>query len=323
MTLFNAVRVLLLAFSMIGVVNAQGNPPALTRIILPYPSGGSTDFLARAVADKLRNFVGGSVVVENRPGGNGAVAVQAVSRAPGDGSVLLVTAGSALVINPHLYKNLSYDPAADLTPISRLAISASVLAIRATIPANNLRELVAWSRGRGQPLRIGSSGVGSIGHLWEEQLKSATRLDVLHVPYKGVTPILTDMLGDQIDGTLVDIAGVAPQVTAGKVKLVGLIGAARNAAAPSVLTMDEQGFPGVDGLSWYGMLGPAKMPEESVRRVSEAVGKTLADSEIVAKFTSVGMATAFQSGPDFAKTMRSETEWWGRLIADRKIKADE
>ncbi len=328
MTLFKLTRNWMLALSITGTVMAgtafaQATPPALTRIILPYAAGGTSDFLARALAERYRVISGGNVVVENRPGGNGAVAVQAVSKASSDGSVLFFTAGSALVINPHVYQKLSYDPANDLTPIARVAISASVLSIRASIPASNMRELVAWSKNRGQPLRIGSSGVGSIGHLWAEQLKSATKLDVLHVPYKGVGPILTDMLGDQIDGTLVDIAGVAAQVSGGKIKLVGLIGPARNASAPTVLTMAEQGFPGVDGLSWYGLLGPAKLPEETVRRIGDAMSKTLADKEIAAKLANVGMAVAFQGGAEFARTIRSETEWWGRLISERKIKAEE
>ena len=313
----------LAAALMVGSALAQTSPQAPVRIVLPYAAGGSSDFLARNFAEKFRAHIGAAAIVDNRPGANGVIAVQAVSKAATDGSVLFLTAGSSLVINPHIYRNLAYNPTTDLTPIARIAVSASVLAVRSTIPASTMQELFAWSNANAKEIRLGSSGIGSIGHLWAEQFRSATKLNVLHVPYNGVAPIVVNILGGQIDGTIVDVAGIAPQVSSGKMKIIGLVGPARNSGVPTIPTLAEQGYPGVDGLSWYGVLGPANMPPETVRRVSEAIAKTLAEKEFSDKLLSVGMVPAFQSPDEFSNTIRSETAWWARLIAEKKIKADD
>lgn len=296
--------------------------PTVTHIIVPYAPGGTTDFMARVLAEKLPQHLGGTVVVENKPGANGSIAAQAVASSPADGSVLFLPAASVLVINPHLYQNLRYDPVSDFAPVSRLAIGASALVISSAIPANNLQEFVAWARARNQPVRIGSAGKGGISHMWIEQFKAVTKLDVVHVPYKGASPAVTDVMGNQIEGTFQDYAALMPAIQAKRVKLVGIVGNQRNPVAPDVPTLAEQGFRGVDGLSWFGMLAPAKTPPATVRRLSEAIAKTLADPEVVAKFASAGMAPGHQPPERFGETIRSELTWWGKLIKDHNISAD-
>lgn len=313
--------VVALAAPVSAITHAQPIP-AVTRIVVPYAPGGATDYMARVLAEKLPAFLGGSVVVENRAGANGTIAAQVVMSAPPDGSVLFLPAASVLVINPHLYKDLNYNAVNDFAPVARLTIGASALVISAEIPATSMSELVAWSRARKQPLRIGSAGKGGISHMWIEQFRAVTKLDVTHVPYKGGAPAVADVIGGHIEGTFQDYAAVLPAIQSKKVKLIGIVGNQRNPAAPDVPTLAEQGFPGVDGLSWFGVLAPAKAPPETVRRVSEAFARALADKESIDKFASVGMSPAYQPPGQFRDLIRTELAWWGKLITEHKISGD-
>ena len=297
---------------------AQGQAP-VTKIVAPYAAGGTADFLARTFAEKLRPLLGGAVIVENRPGANGSLGAQYVAKSAPDGTTLLLPGPSVIVINPHIYKNLAYDPLNDLLPVVRVTVSASALFVAASNPANNAKEFVAWAQTQNRPLRFGSAGVGGVTHIWIELFRDATKVPTIHVPYKGVSPATVDLIGGQIDAQFSDVAPLMPMVKAGKVKMIGIVGPQRNPTVPAVPTFAEQGFPGIDGVSWYGLFAPAKTPAAAVNRIAEAASTALNDPKFVSQLAEVGMAATFLGPADFAKLVRDDTEWWGKVVAAHRI----
>jgi tripartite-type tricarboxylate transporter receptor subunit TctC len=309
----------LLSTSMLAL-GAQAQTP-VTTIVAPYAAGGTADLVAREFAEKLRPLLG-SVVVENRAGANGGVGAQYVAKSAPDGTKLLLSNLAVIVINPHLYKNLPYDPVNDLVPVARVTVAASALFIRGDHPANDVKELVAWSRAQNRPLRFGSAGIGGTTHIYIELFRSATGAETLHVPYKGIAPASVDVLGGQIDGQFSDIAPLMGHVKGGKMKMIGVIGKQRNPTVPDVPSFGEQGYPALDGVSWYGIFAPAKTPAATVKRIADAVATTLADPGFVRRLADVGMAANYLGPDDFAKLVRTDLEWWGKVVADYKIKSE-
>jgi tripartite-type tricarboxylate transporter receptor subunit TctC len=317
------VRKFVVAASLTSMLafGAQAQTPAVTTIVAPYAAGGTADLVSREFAEKLRPLLG-SVVVENRAGANGGVGASYVAKSPPDGSKLLLSNLAVIVINPHLYKNLAYDPLNDLVPVARVTVSASALFIRNDHPANNVKELVAWSRAQNRPLRFGSAGVGGTTHIYIELFRNATGAETLHVPYKGIAPASVDVLGGQIDGQFSDIAPLMQYVKGGRMKMIGIIGKQRNPTVPDVPSFAEQGYPALDGVSWYGIFAPAKTPPATIDRIADAVSTTLTDQAFVQRLAQVGMAASYLGPAEFAKLVRSDLDWWGKVVADYKIKSE-
>lgn len=303
--------------------HAQSAPqlPGVIRIVAPYAAGGTADYLARAFAERLRPLLG-NVVVDNVPGANGGVGAQRVAKATPDGSTLFLPGPSVIVINPHVYKNMPYDPVNDFVPVALLTVSASALFVPAGNPANTTAELVAWAKAQNRPLRFGSAGIGGVSHIWIELFGDVAKVQTLHVPYKGINPALVDMLGGQIDGQFADVAPLMPMVKAGRVKMIGVIGPTRNPTLPNVPTFAEQGYPGIDGVSRYGLFAPAKTPPAIVARIADAVANTLRDQEFVRQLAESGMAATYIDSAEFTKLLRADTEWWGKVVARHKISAE-
>lgn len=318
------LKVLGAALALLSIAFAAGahaQSPTV-QIVAPYAAGGTADFLARIFSDKLQAQLGASVIVENRPGANGALGTTYVASAPPDGSRMLLPGPSVIVINPHIYDNLGYDPLKDLIPVARMTVAASALFVAASHPANNMTEFVAWAKSRDKPVSLGSAGVGGVTHIWIELLARATGIETLHVPYKGINPATVDVIGGQIDGQFSDIAPLMKLVEAGQLKMLGLVGPARNASVPQVPTIAEQGFPGIDGVSWYGLFAPAKTPPAAIDRVAEAIRKSLEDAAFVERLAQSGMAAAYMPPADFAKLVQDDTEWWGQVVRQNNISAE-
>lgn len=305
------------------LAQAQTTTPGagVTRIIAPYAAGGTADYLARAFAEKLRPLLG-TVIVENLPGANGGMGAQRVARSTPDGTTLLLPGPSVIVINPHIYKKLAYDPINDLVPVVGFTVSASALFLPVSNPANNMSELIAWAKAQNRPLRFGSAGIGGVTHIWIELFRDVTKVETLHVPYKGVNPALVDMLGGQIDGQFSDVAPLMSMVKAGRIKMLGIVGPNRNPTVPNVPTFAEQGYPGIDGVSWYGFFAPAKTPPSVIARIAEATDTALKDQAFVKQLAESGMAATYISPTDFAKLVRTDTEWWGKVVTKHKITAE-
>jgi tripartite-type tricarboxylate transporter receptor subunit TctC len=313
---------ILFVAALVVAAPASAQNASVTRIIVPFAPGGPADVVARLVAEKLGSLVGGSVIVENRVGANGGIAAKQVATAEPDGTTLLFATSGMLTISQALYKNLPYDTLADFAPVSRAVVNGTALVVSAKLPVNNIKELIAYGKAQGQAVTLGSAGIGNITHLYVELLREATKMDIIHVPYKGVAPAMTDTMGGQIVGVFADFPLSLPQIQAGTVKALGIVGDERSDAAPSIPTITEQGFPGVDGASWFGFLAPAKTPPATVQRLSDAIAKALNEPDVKRKLLAGGSAPSPTSPDDMKKLIQLEQVRWGGIITKNKITAE-
>ena len=313
-----AASVFTAAFS--GSATAQG--ARTIRMVVPFAAGGPADFVARSLSEKLGPQLGGSIVIDNRLGANGSIGAQAVSKADGDGNTLLFATSGMLTISPILEKNLPYDPLKDLVPVSRVVANGTAFVVGTGIPASNIREFVQYARSRPQPLAVGSAGTGNILHLYLELFKDAAKVDITHVPYKGIAPAVTDVIGGQIAGAFADLPIALSQIRAGKVKALGMVGTLRASVAPDIPTIAEQGFPGVDGVSWFGLLAPGKTPPALAAQLSAAVSRALADPELKQKLQALGSEPSPTTPEETVRLIQSDQARWAKVIAARKITID-
>ena len=312
-TIFN---ICLLSVMLISQVSAQSLPNHI-RIIIPFAPGGPTDVMGRLAAESLAQHTKSTVINENRPGANGLVGVNFIKQGPVDGSNLLFVSSGMITFSPLLDKSLSYDPQKDLVPIICLAQTDIGIIVANQVPVNNLKELVALGKSPSSTLSFGSAGHGNILHAYIELLKDATKIHLLHVPYKGASPSFTDVLGGQISGMFISVALAEQAVKSGKVKLLALVGK-RNSSFPDVPTITEQGFPGVDTLPWFAIMGPRGMTTETVQLVANSIAPG-GDEELKRKITTAGSSPLLLTGAPFAQLIKNESAMWSKLITDKKI----
>jgi tripartite-type tricarboxylate transporter receptor subunit TctC len=309
------------AVMALAVVSATRGASAddVVRMIVPMAAGGPTDFIARTLSEKLDEKLKANVVVENRPGANGATGALAVASADPDGKVLLLATSGLLTITPTLDQKSPLDADRDLTPITTVVVNGTALVVRKDYPANNIAELLALSKNSAKPLSLGSAGVGNILHLYIELLKDATKTEFLHVPYRGVAPAIADALAGTIDGLFADLPASLPQIQGGSMKALGLVGETRSKAAPNIPTIAEQGYPGVNGASWFGLFGPAKMDPKLAESLAAKVREILRDPEIVAKFEAVGATPTPVTPAEFSERIKRDRAHWAQVIKDHNI----
>lgn len=293
-----------------------------TKLIVPFAAGGPADVTARLLAEKMGPLLGTTVIIENRPGANGGIAARQVASADPDGTTLMFATSGMLTISQALYKNLPYDTLKDFAPVSRAVVNGTALIVRADNPVNNIKELIAHGQKLGKPITMGSAGVGNITHLYVELLRDATKMDIIHVPYKGIAPAVQDVIAGQIDGVFADFPLSLPQIRGGKVKSLGIVGSERNPSAPELVTIAEQGFPGVDGASWFGFLAPARTPPDTVKRIADAIAKSLEAPDVRQKLLTGGSAPSPTSPEQMKALIEAEQKRWGAVIAARKITAE-
>ena len=302
---------------------AQGYPSKPVKMIVPASPGGVTDILARTVGQRLSDAWGQPVVVENRPGGGQIIGAEVVAKSLGDGYTLIVSDASTFVINPSLYGKLPYDPLKDFTPVVVLSQASPVLAIGASVPASSLQELIALAKAKPGSLSYGSMGSGIYNHISMEQLKQLAGIDIVHVPYKGSTPALTDLLSGQIAVFLVNLSVVEPHAKTGKLKILAAATAKRLALRPDLPTVSELGYPGFESGTWFGMLGPANMPRDIVAKIHADVTRILGAPEFREQnITKLGLETVAISPDQFAQLIRADLERWGKLVRATGAKAD-
>ena len=307
-----------LAFAGLAAAGPVAGQERVTRLIVAFPAGGPVDLVARIIADTLGRELHERVIVENKPGGNGAVAAQAIAQAPADGSTLWLTSVGAVAINPVLYDKLVYD-VADLAPVSQVVDNAELLVVNPANPARDAAEFVANARRAAQPVAIASSGVGSIPHLAMEQLADATHVKLLHVPYKGAAPAITDVMGGQVAAFFGDVPGLIGHVRSGKLKAIGIAAPRRHPLLPDVPTLAEQGLPGVDSDNWYALFASARTPPATIDALNQAVRRTLATAEVSDKLVASGAVPAASSPRELGALVRRDTAKWGALIKAKKI----
>lgn len=292
---------------------AQSWPARPLRLIIPWPPGGPADALARPINARLHEALGQPLVIDNRPGANGSLGFALAARAPADGYTLLQAHLSPVALNPALQRERSYDPVRDFEPITLLAGSTSVLAIRAELPVRSVPELIAYARAKPGSLSYGSIGTGSTTHLAGEMLRRMSAIDILHVPYKGAAPVVTELLGGHIDMAVIGISIVSPHVQTGKLRAIAVSRSRRSALMPDLPTIAET-LPGFEMNSWYGLMAPAGTPGKIVARLHEETARILKSPELNAQLQKLGMEPDGMAPAAFATTIRDEIARYANLV---------
>ena len=303
-------------------VAAQNYPSKPIRLIVPNAAGGSTDLVARTTANKLSDSLGQPVVIENRAGSGGIIGAELVARSAPDGYTLLMGTIGNLVISPHLYPNLAYDPLRDFAPVAQVASAAYFLVVHPAVPARSVNELVALAKARPGQLAYASAGSGTGSHLATELFLSVARIDVTHVPYKGGTPGLTDLISGQVQLMFNGIPSSLPHIKSGRIRPLALTAAKRTAAAPGVPTMAESGYAGAESTSWTGLLAPAGTPRAIVERLNADLRKALQAPEVRTRLAADGADPVGSSPEAFSAYIKVELAKWGKVVKASGAKAD-
>jgi tripartite-type tricarboxylate transporter receptor subunit TctC len=304
----------LAALCLATAAQAQSFPSRSVTIVSPYQAGGTSDIIARVLAQKLSERFGQSVVIENRPGANGGIGVNQVVRADPDGHTLLAVASSALTLNPIFYKSLSYDVARDLAPIARTGLVTNVLVVNPSVPASNLKELVALAKAKPGELIYASQGVGSNGHLIAEQFRLRAGIDYRHVPYKGSAPAVQDLLGGRVQIMFDNLPSALPQIQSGKLRALAVTTAERSSLLPDVPTIAEMGYPGFDAPAWFAVLTAKSVPANVRAELEKAIIESLKSPDVRDKLKAAGVEVAADGADDLEKRITAETEMWRDVV---------
>ena len=300
---------------------AQQYPIKAIRFVVPFAPGGGTDIIGRVVAQALNDALGQPVVVDNRGGAGSTLGTEIVAKSPADGYTILF-GNISLAFNATLYTKLRYDTIRDLAPISLSAVQPNILVIHPGLPAKNLKEFIELARANPGKYNYASAGTGSGTHLAAELLKLQTKIDIVHVPYKGTGPALTDLLGGQINMMVSTFASALPHVKSGRMRALGVTTVKRSPAAPDVPTLIEGGVAGYDYSTWYGLLAPAGTPKPVIDMLNASNRKVLARDDIKQKLESQGVDPIVNTPAEFSAYMKSETEKWGKVVKATGAKAE-
>ncbi|MBV7481365.1 tripartite tricarboxylate transporter substrate binding protein [Bordetella sp. BOR01] len=309
-----------LAAGLLGLAAAGAHAQSSTSLVVAFPAGGPADSLARVVAAQLEKELKHPVLVENKPGGNGAIAATYVGRARPDGQTLFLSSVGAISINPALYPKLIYDPINDFAPVSLLVSVPEVLIVGPGSTLKDAKSFVAQAKSEG--LSMASSGVGSMPHMAIVQLKKSTGAKILHVPYKGAAPAITDTIGGQVAGFIGDVSGLMPHIKSGKARALAIAAPKRSAVLPDVPTFDELGVPNVYANNWYGVFAPKDTPADKVAELNAVIGKVLASPELKAYEESTGVELSPTTPQQFSDIVRDDAKKWGELIRAEGITMD-
>lgn len=295
---------------------AQSFPSKPITLVVPHSAGGTSDILARTVAAEAAKTLGQTIVIDNKGGANGTIAAKQVASSAPDGYTLLLATASTHGINPSLYSRISYDAVKDFTPVTLLATVPNVLVIGPNVKAANVQELITYIRGQGDKTNMGSAGAGTPGHLAGEMFKSAAKLQFTHVPYKGGSPAITDLIGGQIDFMFTTIPGVLPHVKAGALRALAVTSPERSPAMPDVPTMAESGLPGFQAVSWHGVVAPAGTPPDVVSKLNAALSGALAAPAVKQRLMEEGAAASNLNTAAFGTFIQAEIAAWAKAVKD-------
>jgi tripartite-type tricarboxylate transporter receptor subunit TctC len=302
-------------------IAAQSFPSKPLRFIVPFP-GGFSDVLARQIGVKMGEALGQPIVVENRPGGSGQIGAQEVIRSPADGHTLFMGHIGTHAINAHIFPKLNYDPDKDFAPVTLLVTVPNLLVVHPSVPAQNVRELIALAKSKPGALSYASPGSGTSGHLAAELFKSLAGVFIVHIPYKGAAPALQDLMGGQTQMLFDTVAQAYPQAKAGKVRALAITSLKRHPVAPDIPTMDESGFRGWETGPWFGVFVRSGTPEPILKRIHGEAVKALAAPEIRDKLLAQGANVMGNTPEEFAAFIRAESARWGKLVRQVGIRPD-
>jgi tripartite-type tricarboxylate transporter receptor subunit TctC len=292
-------------------VQAQSYPSKPVKLVVPFPAGSATDQVARLIGAQLQEFLGQPFIVENKAGAQGGIAAAEVARAAPDGYTIMVTTNTPQAANVSLFKKLNYDPLKDFAPIVRLGTTSFMLMVRPDFPAKNLKEFLTYTRSSAGKLSAGYGSAGSQVSL--AMLKSLGKLDVVEVPYKGIPQTITDTMGGSLAFTFVDLGNALAQAKGGKLRGLAVTSLKRTPLAPDVPALAEE-LPGYELIAWFGLVAPAKTPNEVVQRVHDAAMKGLVKSDVREKFATIGVDVASLGSAEFARFIQSEIAHWAKLV---------
>ena len=288
-------------------------PVRAVRIVAPQPPGSGVDLYTRAIAQKLTEAWGQQIIVDNRPGANGIIGIEQVTKAKPDGYTFLAAFTSVLVINPHVYKSLPYDAARDLAPVMQTVTNSMGLVVHPKLPVRSVKELIALAKARPGDLMYASNGIGNVNHLAAELLSLEAGIRLLHVPYKGATPAIQELIGGQVAMLFATTVGIASHIRAGRLRLLATCGERRASAFPDTSTMVEAGYPGVVVTGWGGFLAPAGTPREIITKFYRDAATALQGTELRERLSALGSDPEVSTPDQFGAFIKSETEKWGRV----------
>ncbi len=301
---------------------AQGYPSRPIRIVVPFPPGGAVDFFARVVSTPLSEALGQPIVIDNKSGASGMIGADLVAKSAPDGYTLLLGNIASLAINVGIYPKMPYDPVKDLRPIVRTVDVNYVMVVHPSVPAATVAEFIAYAKANPGKLAYGSAGSGSLPHLSGELMKSLAGLDLIHVPYKGGGPMVTDLLGGSVQVVIADQANLMPHVKTGRLRALAVGSPKRSPLYPDIPTFAEAGLPGFEAVAWQGLVGPAGITPDIVRRINEAFNKVMAMPDVRARLLAGGLDPVGGTPEEFGRFIRSEIVKWSKIAKDVGAKAE-
>lgn len=313
----------LMAASVIGatpMLSQASKHPA--RIVVSFSAGGPVDMVARILAEQLGKELNRTVIVDNKPGANGFLGAQEVSRSKPDGNTIWISSVGTAAINPSLFRGLPYDMQKDFRPVSLIANNVEVFVVNAEVPAGSAVEFIEHAKSAKTSPAIASSGVGGIPHLAMLQLKQATDVDFLHVPYRGMAQAISDVVSGQVAGVFADVAAVLPQIRAGRLRPLGIAASKRHPALPEVPTFEEQGLASVDSNNWYGLFVPAKTPDGIVENLNVAVRRAMENKAVKEHLSQAGTLPQASTAEELKRILDTDTAKWGALIKANDVRPE-
>ncbi len=318
------IRTLLIAAGLlfeVSAAGAQGFPAKAVRIIVPFSAGGATDIVTRVVGQKLSEMWGQQVIVDNRAGAGGNIGGEVAAKSAPDGYTILMTSGSIVTANQHLYRKMPFDPARDLVAVTNVASGPQVLVVTPTFPPRTIRELVALAKARPREIAFGSAGFGTQTHLATENFMHTAAVDMLHIPYKGEAPAIVDVMAGQVQFATPNLAAAINFIQQGKLRALGVTSTRRSPQLPDVPAIAES-LPGFENLGWFGFMAPAGTPREIIDRIYRDTVKVLGAADLKSRFDALGMAPVGNSPAEFAQAIRDETGRWAKIVRERKLAVD-
>jgi tripartite-type tricarboxylate transporter receptor subunit TctC len=311
-----------LALAAVGEVHAQAYPTRPVRIIVAFPPGGGTDIVARIVSPRLTEMWGQQVIVENRAGASGVIGTEAAARSAPDGHTLFMATMGNVTVNQHLYPKMPVDPLRDLAPLSQVVAVHFVMVAHPSLPARNVKELIALARSKPGQINYSSSGPGGAPHLGMELFKSLAKVNLVHIPYKGSGPSFADLIGGQVSLTSDSLVQALPYIRAERLRALGVLGAKRSPLLPDVPTIAESGVPGYELTNWFGLLVPAGTPRELITRINGAVVKVLQQPDVRERLVAMGADVVGSSPEEFGTFMQAESTKWAKVVKGANIRAE-
>jgi tripartite-type tricarboxylate transporter receptor subunit TctC len=319
---FRAVIAACAVVATFGTSAAQADdfPIRPIHVVIAFPAGGPTDFVGRVIADKMKDTLGQSVIIDNKPGANGTLGGEFVAKSEPDGYTLFLTTAGAVTVSPHIMPDIHYDALKDFAPVVLVTKVTEILAVTPESGIKTVKDLVTLAKEKPGTIPFASTGIGSPPHLAQELLSAAAGVKFLHVPYRGAAPALTDLLAGQVRVIAADVPVLIGQIRAGALVPIGAAATTRDAVLPNVPTLAEQGYPNTDASNWYGLLAPAKTPAAVIAKLNAAVNAAMNDPPTRERLIQSGATPAGGTPDDFGVFFKAEYEKWGRVVAERGIK---